>query len=241
MKIIGSSRDYYDSALRHGHSTALYFVRKTEVFASRQGGDAAIAERAFLFEGMPGIRDSGNKKTGRVVLMPFRVAFCGKLYAGVEAESWGSERLHYGVEPTKREFFYDADALVQFLHETGARGVDAERSLSGNEFGTAAEAFLRSPQRDYLNFFVERIEAVAVARVQSYGEKTVTVNAMLKDVGFFKALDAWQAFQELEMFLGGIAAPENRPPVVIADKDRIAQRGFDRFSFRRAPTKRRAA
>jgi hypothetical protein len=43
------------------------------------------------------------------------------------------------------------------------------------------------------------------------------------------------------MFLGAIAAPENKPPVEIEDKYRIAQHGFDRYSFRKAPTKRRHA
>jgi hypothetical protein len=240
MKIIGSNRDYYDSALRHGHSRSVYFVRKTEVFSSREGGQAVIDERAFLFAGMPGPRDT-SKKTGRVVLYPFRVAFCGKIYAGVEAQYWAKERFFYSVDPTRREFFYDADALVKFLHETGAREEGATVSPANPEFGAGVEKFLRAQQPNAHSFFVERIEAATVARVQGYGGQVVTLNAMLKDVAFFKVLDAWQAFQELEMFLGGIAAPENRPPVAISDKDRIAQRGFDRYSFRKAPTKRRAA
>jgi hypothetical protein len=238
MKIIGPHRDYYDSALRYGQSVELYFVRNAEIFNSREGGQAACVQRQFLFEGMPSARDSGNTKSGRLLLSPFRVAFCGKLYAGVAAQYWEKSDFMHSTMETTPEFFYDADALVRFICGHGFRGHGAPSSRSGRQFGLAAETFLRTPQTEHFNFFAENSEAITLAQVFSGGAKVVTRNALLKTVAFYKVMDAWQAFQELEMFLGGIAAPENKMPVVIADKDRIAQRGFDRFSFRKAPTKR---
>ena len=58
--------------------------------------------------------------------------------------------------------------------------------------------------------------------------------SVLKDVQFYKAIEPWRAYQELSMFLGNIAAPD-RVPVVVSDKDRLQQHGFDKWSFRKPP------
>jgi hypothetical protein len=241
MKIIGPNRDYYDSALQLGHSRELYFVRKTEFFGLGPGSGPVLAAHTFLFEGMPRRRDSGSTKLGRLLLTPFRVAFCGKIYAGVDAQYWEKDAYWHASEPNRRSHFYDGDALVRFINDTGFRGPDATPSRNGKPFGHVVEDFLREPQPDHWAFFVEHAEAATVAQVSEHGHHMVTLNAILAKIEFFKVLDAWRAFQELEMFLGGIAAPENRVPVIIADKDRIAQHGFDNMSFRKPPTKRHAA
>ncbi len=41
------------------------------------------------------------------------------------------------------------------------------------------------------------------------------------------------------MFLGNIAAPD-RVPITVADKDRIAKHGFDKWSFRKMPSRARS-
>jgi len=64
----------------------------------------------------------------------------------------------------------------------------------------------------------------------------VQVNPRLTDFDFYKHLGPTQVYQEISMFLGNLAAPDN-VPTVVSDKDRIQQHGFDERSFRKAPTK----
>jgi len=50
---------------------------------------------------------------------------------------------------------------------------------------------------------------------------------------FFKIVDPFTAFQELSMFIGGIMGGKSPIMIEVADKDRIAKHGFDKFSFRK--------
>jgi hypothetical protein len=67
-------------------------------------------------------------------------------------------------------------------------------------------------------------------------EHEVVKDPCLKDWQFFKKMDPVSCMQELSMFVGNIASPDNTP-IVVDDKYRIQQHGFDERSFRKSPTK----
>lgn len=65
---------------------------------------------------------------------------------------------------------------------------------------------------------------------------TIELNACLKAVEFHRLVDPFTTFQEIQMFLGGLAAPEKSIPPV-SDKDMIVAKGFDlKTSFRKDPS-----
>jgi hypothetical protein len=71
----------------------------------------------------------------------------------------------------------------------------------------------------------------------------VTVADVLTDpalgaVRFFQELDAWETFQALDTFIGGMACSDEDAMVRISDKDRLTQHGFDAQSFRKPPSKK---
>lgn len=237
MKIIGKGKDYYDSALRHGRSTGLCFFRTSSTFFESSRDDADFTEHAFMFDGVPSNNSVRRAKYGKLLLSPFRVAFCGKLYNGIKAQFWGPELLCEWDGPSKVEYLYEPEGLACLIAETGLAQVDKPQKWETDAV-PGLLAFLESPAPVRHGFFVGKGEAIVLAENgQGYHARQVTVNPTLAEVAFFKVMDPWQAFQELEMFLGGIAAPENGPPVVIADKDRVMQHGFDKMSFRKQPTK----
>ena len=52
-------------------------------------------------------------------------------------------------------------------------------------------------------------------------------------------MDSYTAFQELQMYFGGLAAPI-KPIPHISDADMLIAKGFDKkFSFRKDPTKKK--
>ena len=59
------------------------------------------------------------------------------------------------------------------------------------------------------------------------------INPILKDYAFYKILDSFQAFQEISMFLGGVLGNHEKEIVVVDDKYKIEQHGFDKWSFRK--------
>jgi hypothetical protein len=57
----------------------------------------------------------------------------------------------------------------------------------------------------------------------------------LKDIQFYRAVDPYTAFQEIEMYLGGIVPRPGAMTANIEDKYRVEQHGFDKWSFRKMP------
>ena len=57
------------------------------------------------------------------------------------------------------------------------------------------------------------------------------VNPCLKSFDFHKVVDPYSAFQDIQGFISGVLT--NNPKIIeIADKDKIAAKGFNKFSFR---------
>lgn len=244
MDIVSPFKDYYDSALRRGLSSALRFHRKTESFGYNSPEDPVVVAHSFMFDGLPASIGTGSRqKRTSIKLHPFRVAFCGKLYNGLVAQYWDSPSVWDHEDPVRHEYLYSTENLTRFLAETDFAPDEKAKANSPSKHWTEVlppvVKFLEAePSSRHHGFFVANSEAIALARPGQYRDNRIEVNPCLAEVAFYKVMDPWQAFQELEMFLGGIAAPENRPPVAISDKDRIAQHGFDKMSFRKAPTKR---
>lgn len=58
------------------------------------------------------------------------------------------------------------------------------------------------------------------------------VNPLLKDYEFYKVFDSFTTLQEIQMFLSEILV-EEKEVIKIADKYKIEQHGFDKYSFRK--------
>ena len=68
----------------------------------------------------------------------------------------------------------------------------------------------------------------------------IILNPKLIDIKFTDLFDAFTAFQEIEMFISGVLANNEKPLSIIDEKYRQQQRGFDKWSFRNPdPPKRK--
>lgn len=83
---------------------------------------------------------------------------------------------------------------------------------------------------------------IVAAECQAYGadghtwEEWVWVqDKPLRSIEFYKAVNAFEAYQEIDMYLSGVLGQANKDTVNISDKDRVAQHGYDEWSFRKMP------
>jgi len=165
----------------------------------------------------------------------FIVGFCGKLYLG-----W---RLLYSVE----EFDMEKGVMTKVPKVDIIYGYENVKDFVRggfwrHNFNDDVEYVLNY---DPINMFREINAPVfvydndAVIKLGDYGRKLNSgifiVNPILKDYEFYKVVDAFQAFQEISMFLGGVLGRGEKEIVVVADKYKIAQHGFDKWSFRKEP------
>lgn len=228
MRILSRFHDYYDRAMAHGADHSRVFVRDTIEY-SGASQDSPVPEYLSKFLGL--VKGGGDH--GKVRFQAFLVAFAGKLYPGIHAYVLGSGDPINGTGNTVSEFFYDQESFLAFAEQYN---VNLDRKYFMDQQTAAqryASFFALKGSTAEAATFAEHGIAMAIATRRNHGE--VLVNPQLKAVEFFRVLDAWQAYQELDMYLGALAAPDTKPPVQVADKDRIAQHGFDRQSFRKRP------
>lgn len=97
-----------------------------------------------------------------------------------------------------------------------------------SKFVAYFDRFQESIQQYHKDYFTYETP-LFVANQHGY---ILTLNANLKNVDFFRVFDPFQAFQELSMYLGGLAVPQKTIPV-LDDLTMRDIKGFDKFSFRK--------
>ena len=65
----------------------------------------------------------------------------------------------------------------------------------------------------------------------------ITLNPRLADLKFQRVVPPYETFQRIEMYLYNELAEQVDPPVEISDEQRRDAHGFDKFSFRKPPSK----
>lgn len=222
MKII-TGRDYYDSALRYGLDESVVFVRNK---------DKSISLSELPIHRVVSIgRDEYPFCADSV-----QIYFCGKRYHGfrVEADD-GISHPRFGGW-AKFKTFWTFDTFCQYREECGYK-------LSPYKTEDVKKYYAESGSDKYENLLAEKGITIAVLDDRSYyGRKDDSLRWYidgfdLRSYEFFKVKDAYTAFQEIASWVGGVLPHNNLPPDVTDDLVKAQKHGYDKFSFRKAPTK----
>ena len=250
MYIIAKNKDYYDGVVGSvGIDKTIVYERVIDEITDdkdmlkefrhtrNSGWHGVNRENPFLNIGYADIDSKKTKKYEKKDF--FIVGFCGKLYLG-----W---KLHYKVkvrsietglmvDDWKTDIVYGYDKVKEFIRDSYWRGNlkdDVEYVMSYDPIEMFREA--KSP------IFVHDTDAVT--KYDKYhriaGSTKLVINANLKEYEFYKVVDAFTAFTELQMFIGGVLGTGEKEIVEVEDKYKISQHGFDKWSFRREPRKKK--
>lgn len=248
MRIISKTHDYYDAAQSEGQDRSLVFLRETTQYPSCRHRTSTVPAAhlldfvRFADAHTPGaiVRDNrGPEKNIRLEIDFGLILFAGKLYPFGRVDTLNGR---FGGRVEAPRIVYERAELAAIL-----KAVDSDldkhdkKVAKGNiwgDVGITTEAFFALTGSEQLRD-AAMAHRLAIASWERDGD-VLTENPLLATFQMFRSLNAWQAFQELSMFFGNLAAPD-RVPVTVADKDRIAQHGFDKWSFRKLPTKGVAA
>lgn len=240
MRIISRFNDYYDGVQAHGLDKTSVFKRQSESFEGKS--DQPLPPhvaffRDFIAGHLPDTIKTETRTCRSLSAAHGAVLFAGKLYPFAEVRAFPRSAEKSPVV----DHVYSLEALNAFFLEHGEDLEKKKRTIY----------FRREPKKTRKGFFDLRDNTQLVEKATEMGvcilmlrrldvdhwarvNETVEVNARLASVNFARVVDAWQAYQELQMFFGNIAAPE-RPTLSITDKDRHQQHGFDEWSFRKLP------
>jgi hypothetical protein len=158
----------------------------------------------------------------------FIIGFCGKLYIG-----WKLYRIINIYDEIETKINYDNNYMKHILEP---------RSFHGN----IDDSIRYIQEYDALHLFRELNTPVFVYdsdydrhKVDKYVHNNhnpkFIINPLLKDYEFYKVFDTFQTFQEISMFMGGVLGSGEIEIIEVADKYKITQHGFDKWSFRKEP------
>lgn len=210
MRIISSFVDFYDCIQRVAQDRTLVYIRNPEV-------------KEFKYA-------TGGWREPDLSYSSIHIAFCGKNYL--------CAHFHY---KDKSAYCYNVEAVDRFVNENCPQS-EIDKYFTGKNYrwygnsstrNAVAERFIKvnsEPNNDC------SFHCPIVITYCEGGIKYIVKNGKLKDFQFYRLFDPVMAFQELSMYLGGLAAPQERIPEM-SNADKINARGFDKYSFRKGKSK----
>jgi len=237
MYIISKKKDYYDGVAGTTgiDKTIIYDREIIEVEEKdlpnefKRYNSGSNPKRSIFLK----LEDAIIKSELRVVYIatsPFIIGFCGKLYVGWKLHSIGKE-LPYGGNELITTITHNNENMKK-LHQPHSWGGSLEDNLNYVLSHDPIEIFrsLNTPvfvyDSDYGRTSIDKYWR---------NQPKFIINPLLKEYQFYKVFNAVQAFQEISMFLGGVLGNREKEIVNVADKYKITQHGFDKWSFRKEP------
>lgn len=161
----------------------------------------------------------------------FIIGFCGKLYIGWKLHSKG-KNIHTTCYEAITTITYDLDYIRKIFKLKGYNSNlidDINNILYYNAIDLFRE--LNTPCFIYDSDY--RRNDIDNKAYFNNPHPRFIINPILKDYEFYKVFDSFQTFQEISMFLGGVLGDHEKEIVVVDDKYKIEQHGFDKWSFRK--------
>jgi len=212
MRIVGG-HDFYDNALAFGIDTTTVFVRHKE---------------RVISEEYCGIRIPKRHDYSFFVEFPYMFVIAGNLYPMIEIQKYSASTAvrtwdfdHYkevcdGLSPHFKKYSDGKNARAFFARtlkdDERAWLIDQRISILHNRY--RLEYDVHSGHRNVCEWLVNSSD--------------------LNQFGLQARTNAYQIFQNLSMWVGGVLPKNPNPMVEITDdKVKIAKHGMDRWSFRK--------
>jgi len=262
MKIISKEKDYYDSAQGMGIDESLVYVR-TPYKAKLDELEIKFLDGLFKHAPMwSASRWRYADNLEKCTAEPFIVGFCGKIFPGMEL------KIHIGKDflgnaKFKTTYVYSYKKLTEVLEkyklDSQLKEIRDKTALWGTNKKSTMEFFnLKKRYKELEKFFIKNKTPVftVVKNMQlEIGLKTsdystmkhpdlvsegLIVNNNLKALNFFENIDAYTAYQEISMYLGGVIPKDTPEMATISDENMLKKKGFiTPQSFRSMPDTRK--
>lgn len=247
MRIISKYHDYYDSAMSLGQDLSVVYARTDIEYDTHRTNINnhpkvvnTIVQKVNDYKDK---RDDSNlrfrnngggsitKDNNNYDFSMLYFIFCGELIPCLKIKKVNHfEPLNASKNHTQH-FYAVEDAVDYFTKEK----IDIEKPTS------------RWSRKKLIQFLNEKLNAKNYnLKEWAISEKIIscviesdkiTINPPLKEYEFFKKYDAFTAFQNLDMWISGTLTFPQNILVEVEDKYKIQAHGFDKLSFRKAPTK----
>jgi hypothetical protein len=247
MKIISKFQDYYDIGIAYGVDEKLRFNRKT------MDTDTTVEELRCVTR----IVYRKQEQYYRILCHFNVMLFCGKAYplVHVKVESITKKDKKFFYKLVDEEYCYALETLDNYIKQYD-RPID-EINDTYEELGYSyyhASTFKKYVQGHFDKKYDKYIKLFDLYKMPYFYVESrydlkekdnrwhistdTILLPQLKQYKFAKVVPPMQAFQEISMYLGKLNAVEDNT-VTIEDKYLAQGKGFDCYSFKKIPRKRR--
>lgn len=235
MKIYSKFHDYYDSAMGYGVDNHIHWNRTTK----------SIKERIYNTVHI------GSLHPFNISAEIHIIGFCGKIYPVVEVfKTINNQVKTYGYAYSSKEIL---NIFNKILKKNEIEKIFPKNKTRDKWHSQYYIEFTQQKMDTFfeqhtgesigLDLFVKYKTPIIVTRRERGfprdGEYGTFINDKLNSYSFQKIFDPFAAYQEIEMFMGGVLGLNDPETIKIEDKYLAKQKGFDEWSFKKMPTKRK--
>lgn len=234
MRIISDDHDYYDSVQGMGQDKEVIYFRKKVSLPWNEKIPCVNGMKHNITSPYRYLRNPDI-----VFLKQYAIGFCGQVWPILKIFDKNS---HHMLGEGISGFCYNLEPIDEFIEENfRTKQVDHYKNGDGRSrsLRKRIEMFFEEgvQKRDaYTAFFEKHKVPVWVANFEGNEQTRLVLNGSLKELEFYKIKDAYTAFQEIYMYLAKQAVPQ-KPMPEIDDLTKAELKGFDKWSFRKEPTK----
>jgi len=237
MRIFSKNHDYYDGVRAWGADPETVYKRNMNCFHHSSQEYEDIVEIGPISDRLIKLPFVDFCSYGIAIKRSLMTVFCGRIFPLIV--------YTYGegvVSKQKVKYCYTLNSVTNFILKYGTnefiKSYNENKKYRWMGRRETKDAFMRLFE-DSGKVYEELVEyhhkiGVPVFSIEPQRDQSLTYNPVLKDVKFYKIFDAYQTFQELSMFIGGVMGGQAPHMIQISDEIRLEKHGFDKkLSFRK--------
>jgi hypothetical protein len=225
MRINSKFKDYYDSIVHtKGIDNNIIYNRVEENITVKSINEyLKNYNKNLLFN----IERSNYSRETQNTIYQFYIGFCGKIYTGAIITEKGNSFIIYDINEISK-YYYLFSLNQRWSDKKAISKIVAKKISLHNEFIN---------DKNILDIFTKYNTPCFCLFYNIYDkmnyEKNTIINFELDKIQFYKCIDPYTAFQEIEIFLGERLNNGKNVDIPLTDKDKIINHGFDlKTSFR---------
>jgi hypothetical protein len=235
MRIISRFKDFYDGVMKTGMDRTVVYVREEKKISTTEDFGVTFSTQ-----------DSGliHRMYGGYSIKLLFLGYCGQIMRVMDLK-YDIKNLDQrpGALPTVecRKVFYDYKEFETFMIDNQLEHKrNFENSYYPSRFYRYRDLDTNRMQEIFHRFQVPVFLLTRVTGAYSLpGITTINLGPRLKTLDFQKIKDAYTTYQDIFQYVSGVLNQREEMMAKISDKDKIAKHGFDKFSFRKMPKKKK--
>jgi hypothetical protein len=239
MRIISKFKDYYDGVQYYGQDQELIYVRNKEYTEENINLEKYLntSGQYFISLDKPDIIHYPEKNIEQEHYCNLILGFCGELY-----------RIHIIRVLDKRIWMDTKESFAICYNQEELNSFQEQTEYSKKKkYSQWKPRYVNLREQDWFNinnkeelqelFFKYNVPCFLISDSHKH-KGNIILNPILSKYQFYKVKDAYTAFQDIAMFIGGVLPRTGHEMIEVSNNDLIVKRGFDtKTSFRKQKEK----